>query len=270
MAETGKPLDTTAAEAYEKFLVPTLIQTLAQEAIALAAPRPGEKVLDVACGTGIAVRLAAPHVSPGGHVSGLDIDPAMIAVAGSLAPALAGVSVEWRCASGMNMPFDTATFDLVLCIQGLQYLPDAGGGLAEIRRVLKPGGRFLAVVWSSLEECKGQHAIVQAMQRRGIDATPMLKAYTMGDPDRVQKLANGASFRNVETRLGSSKAKFASVKTFVDALAAGGPASRLVLSNVPADQRDGFFQEIDSALRQYENQDGISLPLEYLVLSARP
>ncbi len=268
--ESGRPIDTAAAEAYEKFLVPTMNQPLAEEAIRLAAPRPGEKVLDVACGTGIAVRLVAPRVAPGGHVTGLDIDPAMIAVAGLLAPDLAGVSVEWRCASGMNMPFVSATFDLVLCIQGLQFLPEAGGGLAEIRRVLKPGGRFLAVVWSSLEECKGQHAIVQALQRRGIDATPMLKAYSMGDSDRIRKLAGNAGFRNVETRVATRKAGFASVKNFVEALAAGGPASRLALSKVPEDQRSEFLEEVDRSLRQYEDKDGITLPLGYLVLVARP
>lgn len=268
--DPGKPLDTTAAEAYEKFLVPTMNRPLAEEAIGLAAPRPGEKVLDVACGTGIAVRLVTPCVAPGGHVTGLDIDPAMIAVAGSLAPALAGVSVEWRCASGMEMPFESGTFDFVLCIQGLQFLPDRAAGLVEIRRVLKPGGRFLGVVWSSLEDCGGQHAIVQALKRRSVDVTPMLKAYTMGDPERVRKLAAGAGFHGVETRSGAMTARFASTSHFIEALAAGGPASRHALSKVPENQQSEFRDEVRKALRQYEDKDGITLPLGYLVLIARP
>lgn len=269
MAETVKTLDTTAAEAYEKLLVPTLNRQPAAEAVELAAPRPGEQVLDVACGTGIAVRLVAPRIAPRGKVTGLDIDPAMIAVARSLVRSPDGVTVEWRCASGMEMPFESGTFDLVLCLQGLQYLPDCAAGLAEIRRVLKPEGRFVAVVWSSLEECKGQHAIVQALKRRNVDVTPILKAYTMGDPVRMRKLSQGAGFRKVETRSGAMTARFASTNHFIDALAAGGPASRLALSKVPEGQRSEFLREIRTALRQYEDKEGVVLPLGYLVLMAR-
>lgn len=270
MAEPGESLDTTAAEAYEKLLVPTLNRPPAAEAVELAAPRPGEQVLDVACGTGIAVRLALPRVAPGGSVVGLDLDPAMIAVAKNVVQCPDAVTLDWRCASGMEMPFESGTFDLVLCLQGLQYLPDRAAGLAEIRRVLKLEGRFVAVVWSSLEEREGQHAVVQALKRHDVDVTPILKAYTMGDPDRVRKLAEDAGFRNVDTRTGVMTAHFASSKHFIEALAAGGPASRLALSKVPEDQRNEFFGEVNEALRQYEDEEGVKLPLGYLVLIARP
>lgn len=263
------PLDTTAAEAYEKFLVPTLNQPVTAEALKIASPRPGEKVLDIACGTGIAVRLAASHIAPGGSVTGLDIDPAMIAVARSLVRSPDGVTVDWRCASGMEMPFESGAFDLALCIQGLQYLPDCAAGLVEIRRVLKPGGRFVGVVWSSLEDCRGQHAIVQALTRRGVDVTPILKAYTMGDAGRMRNLAQGAGFNDVETRTGAMTARFASSDRFIEALAAGGPASRLALSKVPEGQRGEFHGEVKETLRQYEDSEGVKLPLGYLVLIAR-
>jgi len=263
-------LDTSAAVAYEKLLVPTLNTPLAAKAVELAVPRAGEQVLDLACGTGIVVRLVAPRIAPKGRVTGLDIDPAMIAVARSLAPSVPGVAVDWRCASGMEMPFESGTFDLVLCLQGLQYLPDRAAGLAEVRRVLKAAGRLVAVVWTSLEDCKGQHAILQALQRRNVDVTPILKAYTMGDPGRVRKLAGDAGFRTVDTRTASASARFPSVKHFVEALAAGGPASRLALSKVPDGEKEAFLDEIRGALRQYEDKDGVALPLGYLVLHARP
>lgn len=269
MPEARKPLDTTAAEAYEKFLVPTLNAPVAVDIVELASPQPGEQVLDVACGTGIAVRLVAPHVAPGGRVVGLDIDHAMIAVAQSLAPSVPGVNVEWRCASAMEMPFETGSFDLALCLQGLQYLPNYAAGLAEIRRVLKSDGRLVAAVWRSLEECRGQRAIVQALVRRDVDVTLIRKAYSMGDPERVRKLAGDAGFRKLETRTASTTTRFASAKEFVEALAAGGPSSRLALSKVPGDQRSGFFEEIGAALRQYEDKNGLTLPLGYLVLVAR-
>lgn len=264
------PFDTTAAEAYEKFLVPTLNRPLAEEAIELTAPRPGEQVLDVACGTGIAVRLAAPLVAPGGRVAGLDFDPAMIAIARTVVSEPPGVSVTWHCASAQEMPFETGTFDIVFCLQGLQFLPDCSAGFAEMRRVMKPGGRLLAIVWNALEHCKGHYAIAQALKRRNLDATPMLKSLSMGDNGKLRKHAGEAGFRDVNIRAVSGSARFPSAKHFVEALAAGGPASRHALSKVPENQRSEFHEEISTALRQYEDKDGVALPLGYLVLIARP
>lgn len=270
MSDTGKPLDTTAAEAYEKFLVPTLNHPLAAEAIKLAAPGPGERVLDVACGTGIAVRLALPRVAPGGRVAGLDFDPAMIAVAKTVVRALPDVSVTWHCASAQEMPFEAGIFDIVFCLQGLQFLPDCTAGLAEMRRVMKPEGRMLAIVWNSLEHCKGYLAITQALRRRNVDAAPMLKAVSMGDTSKLRKHASDAGFHEVNIRAASGSARFPSAKHFVEALAAGGPASRHALSKVPENQRSEFHGEVREALRQYEDLDGVMLPLGYLVLVARP
>jgi len=270
MAEVGMPLDTTAAEAYEKFLVPTLNRPLAAEAVELAAPQPGEKVLDVACGTGIAVRLVAPRVAPGGRVAGLDFDPAMIAVARTVVPDLPGVSLTWHCASAQEMPFETGTFDIVFCLQGLQFLPDCTAGLSEMRRVMKPGGRLVGIVWNALEHCKGQYAIVQALNRRNIDAAPVLKSLSMGDTGKLRKHAGDAGFRDVNIRAASGSARFPSAKHFVEALGAGGPASRHALSKVPENQQSEFYNEVRETLRQYEDKDGVKLPLGYLVLVARP
>ncbi|MDP2241774.1 MAG: methyltransferase domain-containing protein [Burkholderiales bacterium] len=269
MEDTHKALDTAAAEAYEKFLVPTLNEPLAIEAIEIAGPRPGEKVLDVACGTGIAVRLAAPRVAPGGEVVGLDLDPAMLAVARSLAPSSDSVTVDWRCASALEMPFHPETFDIVFCLQGLQFLPDCTLGLSEMRRVMKPGGRLVAIVWNALDYCMGHYAIVQALKHRSVDPAPMLKALSMGDASKLYKYAGDAGFREANIRAASGSARFPSARHFVEALSAGGPASRHALSKVPESQRAEFHEEISSALRQYEDKDGISIPLSYLVLAAQ-
>lgn len=268
MTENAKRLDTTAAEAYEKYLVPTMNGPQAVEAVNIASPCSGERVLDVACGTGIAVRLSLPRVAPGGTVAGLDFDPAMIAVARSIVQSPDDTALEWHCASAMEMPFKPGTFDIVFCLQGLQFLPDCTVGLSEIRRVMKTGGRLVAIVWNGPEHCKGQNAIVQALKRRNLDAAPMLKVLSMGDAGKLQKHASEAGFREVNIRVASTSALFASARHFVDALAAGGPASRHALSKVPEDQRAAFHQEISSALQQYENEAGVAIPLGYLVLTA--
>ena len=270
MTETAKTLDTTAAEAYERLLVPTLTGPWAQEAVELAAPRPGEQVLDVACGTGIAVRLVAERVAPGGRVAGLDIDPAMIAVARSIVTTPPGVTLDWHCASALDMPFGNATFDLAMCLQGLQFFPDRAAGLAEIRRVLKPTGQLVAVVWHTLEHCKGQHALVQALERRGADAAAGRLPFSLGEPDTLRALVGEAGFRNVEVRTATKTARFASARHFIDALATGGPSTRHAVAKVPEHERGALYDEVSAALRPYEDKDGVALPVAILMVVARP
>lgn len=270
MYEPGQPIDTAAAQAYEKYLVPTLNRPVAEKVVKLAEPQPGERVLDVACGTGIAVRIVAPYLAPGGSVVGLDFDPAMIAVAHSIVSAPKGLKIDWHCASAQDMPFADGTFDIAFCLQGLQYFPDCVAALTEIRRVIKPRGRLIAVVWSSLEGCKGQHAIAQALERHNVEVSAILKAYSLGDPDRVSKAAVAAGFQQVEIFTSSAVANFASVRQFVEAFAAGSVSSRAAISKVPEHQRPGFIEDVEMTLRRFEGKDGVALPLEYLVLIACP
>lgn len=267
--EATKPIDTTAAWAYEKFLVPAFQGPQAFEAVCIASPQPGENVLDVCCGTGIAVRLTLPHIAPGGKIAGLDIDPAMIDVAQALAHISYGVTVDWHCASAQAMPFEGGTFDLVFCLQGLQFLPDCAAGLAEIRRVMKPAGRLVAVVWNAIEHSVGQYAVVQILRLRNLDATPMLKANALGNAEKLRAHAENAGFRNVNISAVSGTARFPSTMSFIEALAVGGVASRVAMSKVPENQRTEFYEEITSALRKYEDSDGVLLPAGYLVLTAR-
>ena len=124
--------DNSPASIYETQLVTAIFEPLARILIERARPEPGEHVLDAACGTGIVARLVAPMVGSSGRTVGLDYDPIMIEMARSLAP-----EIEWRQGDLQNLPFPDAFYDLVICQQGLQYLPDCGAGLRQIHRVLR-------------------------------------------------------------------------------------------------------------------------------------
>ncbi len=106
--EAAKPLDTTAAEGYERCIVPAFMMPLVKGVIETAAPRPGERVLDIACGTGLVARLVAPRLAPGGTISNLDFDPAMLAVAQRLVACPPDVNMTWHCASALSMPLPPA------------------------------------------------------------------------------------------------------------------------------------------------------------------
>ena len=114
MAQRRDPLPTNPAELYELFLVTALSAPWADDLLRRAAPQPGERVLDVACGTGIVARRAASRVGPAGRVLGVDPHPGMLAVARAAAAA-EGVAIEWREGRAESLPVDDAAFDLVCC-----------------------------------------------------------------------------------------------------------------------------------------------------------
>jgi ubiquinone/menaquinone biosynthesis C-methylase UbiE len=110
----------SAPELFERYLVPAVTAPWAADLVSLTDPPLGAHLLDVACGTGIVARLAAQRVGPTGHVVGLDLNPGMLAVARGLPP-LPGAPIAWREASAVALLFPEATFDVVLCQQGLQF-----------------------------------------------------------------------------------------------------------------------------------------------------
>jgi ubiquinone/menaquinone biosynthesis C-methylase UbiE len=130
----------TAPQNYERYFVPAIGAPLAEKLIKVAGLRPGERVLDVACGTGVVTRLAAEQVGADGAVTGVDINPGMLAVACTATPSLA--AIEWIEASADALPCPDAAFDVVLCQLGLQFFPDKLAALRQARRVLVPAGRL--------------------------------------------------------------------------------------------------------------------------------
>src|SRR5260370_25850928 len=146
-------------DAYERHIDPALFMPWARSLVETAALRPGERVLDVACGTGVVTRLAAKRVGAGGKVVGLDLNAGMLEVARSRAPA-----IEWREGSATELPLPDAAFDAVLCQQGLQFFPDRPAALREMRRVLVPGRRLALSVWRSLQGSPGHRALADALE----------------------------------------------------------------------------------------------------------
>ena len=109
----------------------------------LLDPRPGERILDVGCGSGAYCRALAPFVAPDGHVTGIDPAPVAVELANRLAVLDDGSVLSFGCADGHDLPFSEGAFDAALCINVLEYCQDPVRVLGEIRRVLRPGGRLL-------------------------------------------------------------------------------------------------------------------------------
>ena len=133
----------SAPENYERYFVPAIGLPLATALVESAALSPAERVLDVACGTGVVARLAAEQVGAAGHVTGLDVNPGMLAVARSVS---SPVAIEWREASAEDTQLPDSAYDAALCQMGVQFFACRGAAMAELSRVLVPGGRLVANV----------------------------------------------------------------------------------------------------------------------------
>jgi ubiquinone/menaquinone biosynthesis C-methylase UbiE len=140
----GKSFGGTPAENYQRYFVPSIGGPVAEDLIGVAGLRPGQRVLDVACGTGVVTRFAAERVGAAGAVAGLDVNPGMLAVARSLTPP--GMSIDWYQASAEAMPLGDEAFDVVVCQMGLQFVPNKLAALREMRRVLNRDGRAIVTV----------------------------------------------------------------------------------------------------------------------------
>ena len=187
----------SAAENYERHFVPVIGAPFARRLLAAARLVPGERVLDVACGTGIVTRLAAEAVGPSGSVAGLDVNPGMLEVARTAAPAEA--AIEWHVSSAEDLALPDATFDAVLCSLGFMFFPDKLGALREMHRVLAPGGRVVLgtpgptpALFEAIDEALNAHV--------GPGASMFVHAvFSVHDATEVRDLLVGAGFEDVVT-----------------------------------------------------------------------
>jgi len=210
----------TAPEIYAEHLVPAVFAPWAPVLLDAAAVGIGHTVLDVACGTGVVAAAAAERVGPSGAVTGVDINPGMIAVAARTP------GVRWARADAAHLPFPDGGFDRVLCQAGLQFVPDRLGALREMGRVLRPGGRVALLVWRALHHSPGFAALADALQAVvGPEAAAVMRApFVFGDDPRpLVTLLDSAGFGDVDVQARAGTVRFASVEAFVRCQRAASP-----------------------------------------------
>ncbi len=154
----------TPAEMFDQFFGPTLFTPWARVLLEHAQPQPGERVLDLACGTGTVARLVAPMVEATGKVVAVDIHPGMLSVARER-PAPAGAPIKWRMGDATALDLPDKTFDLALCQQGMQFFADRAAAAREMWRVLTDGGRVALSLWQDLHRHPVYEALCEAEAR---------------------------------------------------------------------------------------------------------
>ena len=261
----NQPQPRNPAETYENYFVPAMFLPWATILLRHAAPRSGEWALDVACGTGIVARQAAPLLGAGGQVVALDMNPAMLAVARAL-PAPSGATITWQEGNAMALPFTDGAFDLVLCQHGLQFVPDRAVAVREMRRVLAPRGRALAIVLQALARHPVFETLMESVARHlSLPISAVMTPFALCDADELRTLFTAAGFKKVDILPESTTVRFPEPERFVPlavtSSAAAVPAFAQLQAPVRAALLEAVRVEAEPVIRGYRDADAVTFPM---------
>jgi len=262
----------SAAEVYEKELVPAVFGPWAPLVVDLAHPQKGDRVLDVACGTGIVARMVANRVGPTGAVVGVDLNPGMLKVARTAWPidSHSSAPVQWHEASADKLPFPSASFNIAYCQLGLQFFADRAAALREMHRVLAAGGSLALMVWLGIDESPGFSVLAEALERHvGQAAANIMRApFGLSNADELAALVRNAGFQDVVIQQRVGTVRFPSVERFVLSYVAGSPLAGPV-SQADYPTRAALIADAQNALGKYASNAELAFPIAAHLLSAR-
>jgi ubiquinone/menaquinone biosynthesis C-methylase UbiE len=253
------------AENYQRYFVPAIGGPVAEDLIEAAAITPGERVLDVGCGTGVVARLAARQLNGTGTVCGLDVNPGMLAVARNVTPEAAGI--DWYEANAEAIPLPDDSFDVVLCQMSLQFMPGRANALREMRRVLGKGGRLVLNLPGPTPPLFEIFADALA-KHIDQEAAPFVHAvFSLNNVDEIRQLARDAGFREVQVTAAPKSLELPGASDFmwqyihstplVNAVAAGTDEQRLALE-----------RDICERWQPFASKDGLAINVGMATLTA--
>jgi ubiquinone/menaquinone biosynthesis C-methylase UbiE len=241
------------AETYERILVPVIFAPWAQDLIERARPiGPADRILDLGCGTGIVARLLRERLGGGAGITGVDASSEMVAMARTVAPEL-----DWREGNAMKLPFADATFELVVSQQMLQFVPDRAAALREVRRVLVPGGRFVAATWRARREQPLYEALGQIAARHLGAANE--KRFSFGDDSALRAGLADVGFTAIRVEVVTRTDHYREFPYRLNALAAN-----FDLSSLSAAEREARLSAVEAesieASKPFAVEGGITAP----------
>lgn len=245
-------------EIYEQALVQPLFRPFAEPAVAAARLQPGDRVLDIACGTGIVARLARERVGPAGQVVGVDTSAPMLGVARKVLP-----DAEFREGDAGALPLGPEEqFDAAICHQGFQFFPDRPKALLEMRRALRPGGRLVLSTWRPDRELPTLLALRRIAE---VHVGPVDdRRHAFGEPGPIEALLRDAGFQDIQSETVSRTVRFEDGSVFarLNAMALVSMSARgrelgesertQLVDAIVKDSRDLVRQESDAKGFRYE------------------
>jgi ubiquinone/menaquinone biosynthesis C-methylase UbiE len=250
------------AEIYDRSFVPALFARWGPVVADAARVAPGDRVLDVACGTGALTLAAAERVGRSGAVTGLDPNPDMLAVARAKPAA-----IDWRQGRAEDLPFSDASFDAVVSQFGLMFFDDPARAFAEMHRVLAPGGRLAVAVFDAIETAPGYDALARLLDRLfGHEVGDAMRApFVLGDAGRLRSLA-ATAFPEAEVSRHDGWVSFPSV---ADLVSTEHSCIWTLGGLIDDDQAAHLRREAERDLRPFVQLDGaVGFAMPALILAA--
>lgn len=266
MADHQYQLEGNAPRLFERDNAGPLGRPLAEQVFRHVELRAGDRVLDAACGTGIVTRVAAQRFAHVAKLVGLDRNVGMLEVAREHTPT--NVPVEWKEGDLSALPFPDGSFEVVLCQNGVQFVPDKVGALREMHRVLVPGGRLAFTVWS---EITPYGAVLSEALARHISVAAAVSNHAMfqlRDAGTVRDLVEGAGFRDVTIQeLLVLRPMPASAEGIVADTARTAFARDVAAASEAA--RQALGQQVSAALQEYRDGEKLVIPHKSHLVRAR-
>jgi SAM-dependent methyltransferase len=231
----------------------------------LAALKPGERVLDIACGTGLVTFRAADAVGPDGFVAASDISEDMVKAVTDAAAAR-GIAGDFRRMDAETLEFPDAGFDAVLCGLGLMYVAIPHNALREMRRVLKPGGRAAAVVWGARKNCGWAEIFPIVEARTASDVCPMF--FSLGTGSTMADTFREAGFTDVRDTRVSVPIVFPNAEAAIGAAFVGGPVA-LAHARFDESTRESAHAEYLASIDAHRQGEAYHLPGEFVAVVGR-
>ena len=230
-----------------------------------AAPAAGERVLDVACGTGLVSLAAAASVGAHGSVLGVDLSAQMVATAQQRAAERGASTLGFARMDAEALNLADASFDVVLCALGLMYMPDPAQALREMRRVLRSGGRLSLSVWGERSHC-GWSALFQIVDAEvASEVCPLF--FRLGQQDTLARLCADAGFEVIEQRRIVTTLAYADADEACDAAFIGGPVA-LAWSRFDAQTRARVRDRYVASIEAWRHVQGYRIPGEFVIVAA--
>jgi ubiquinone/menaquinone biosynthesis C-methylase UbiE len=268
--ETTREQWQAAADAWHRW-GPTLNRWLGpatNRMLDMARVGPGSRVLDVAAGAGEQTLVAARRVGPNGHVLATDISSNLLAFAAEEAKKAGLRNVETQVMDGENIDLPENTFDAVISRVGLIYFPDQQTALTGMRRVLKPGGRVAAIVYSTAENNKFFSVPVSVIRRRANLGPPLPGQpgpFSLGAPGALEQAYQKAGFHDIAVEIVPAPLRMPRAEDCLRFEKESFGALHQMLSSVDEAGKQAAWDEIASELRKFEGAEGFSGPCEMVI-----